>query len=110
MKDGKLITLGIETSCDETAVAFVAAGREALSNIIFSQIDIHKAFGGVVPEIASRRHLENINAAFEEAMDEAGLAPEEIDMIGVTYGPGLVGAVLIGIATAKAFLSCGGNR
>ena len=103
MKNNKLITLAIETSCDETSVALVADGREVLSNVISSQIDVHRIFGGVVPEIASRHHLENINMVYEKAMSEASVSPDEIDMIGVTYGPGLVGALLIGIATAKAF-------
>ena len=103
MKNNKLITLAIETSCDETSVALVADGRLVLSNVISSQIDVHKIFGGVVPEIASRHHLENINMVYESAMSEANVNPDEIDMIGVTYGPGLVGALLIGIATAKAF-------
>jgi N6-L-threonylcarbamoyladenine synthase len=102
MKNGKFITLAIETSCDETAASLVAGGREALSNVISSQADVHKVFGGVVPDIASRRHLENINAVLESAMGEASVKPDEIDLIGVTYGPGLVGALLIGIATAKA--------
>lgn len=102
MKDGKHITLGIESSCDETAVAVMADGRKMLSNIISSQIDIHKDFGGVVPEIASRHHLTNINSVIEKAMSEADVTPDDIDLIGVTKGPGLVGALLIGIATAKA--------
>ncbi|MCL1982982.1 MAG: tRNA (adenosine(37)-N6)-threonylcarbamoyltransferase complex transferase subunit TsaD [Clostridiales bacterium] len=103
MKNNKLLTLAIETSCDETSVAVTADGREVLSNVISSQIDVHKVFGGVVPEIASRHHLENINAVFNRAMGEASVKPSEIDMIGVTKGPGLVGALLVGIATAKAF-------
>jgi len=103
VKNNKLITLAIETSCDETSVALLADGREVLSNVISSQIDVHKVFGGVVPEIASRHHLEQINGVFSEAMSEAKVTPDEIDMIGVTYGPGLVGALLIGVATAKAF-------
>ncbi|MEG0156532.1 MAG: tRNA (adenosine(37)-N6)-threonylcarbamoyltransferase complex transferase subunit TsaD [Anaerovoracaceae bacterium] len=103
MKNGKLLTLAIESSCDETSIAVVANGREVLSNIIASQIDIHKLYGGVVPEIASRHHLDNINRVADEALAEAGVRLEEIDLIGVTYGPGLVGALLIGIATAKAF-------
>ncbi|MCL1809101.1 MAG: tRNA (adenosine(37)-N6)-threonylcarbamoyltransferase complex transferase subunit TsaD [Clostridiales bacterium] len=102
MKEKKLVTLAIETSCDETSVALVADGRDVLSNVISSQIDVHRVFGGVVPEIASRRHLENINAVLESAMGEASVAPGEIDVIGVTKGPGLVGALLVGIATAKA--------
>ena len=98
----KHITLGIESSCDETAVGIVADGREVLANVISSQIDIHTKFGGVVPEIASRRHLENINDVIEQALDEAGVTMDEVDLIGVTYGPGLVGALLVGVATAKA--------
>lgn len=102
MKDGKFITLGIETSCDETAVSVVADGREVLSNIISSQISIHTEFGGVVPEIASRRHLENMNDVIDAAMREAEISHDQIDLIGVTYGPGLVGALLIGVAAAKS--------
>jgi len=102
MKEGKFITLAFETSCDETSVALIADGREILTNVISSQIDVHKVFGGVVPEIASRHHLENINTVYKSAMDEAGVMLEDVDLIGVTCGPGLVGALLIGIATAKA--------
>lgn len=103
MKDGKQITMAIESSCDETSVAVVADGREILSNIIASQIDVHKVFGGVVPEIASRHHLDNINRVTEEALRDAQITMDDVDLIGVTYGPGLVGALLIGLATAKAF-------
>lgn len=103
MKDGKFLTIAFESSCDETSVAVVADGREVLSNVISTQIEIHKQYGGVVPEIASRHHLENINAVTEQALSEAGVAWDDIDIIGVTKGPGLVGALLIGIATAKAF-------
>lgn len=103
MKDGKFLTIAFESSCDETSVAVIADGREVLSNIISTQIEIHKAYGGVVPEIASRHHLENINAVTEQALSEAGVKWDDIDLIGVTKGPGLVGALLIGIATAKAF-------
>lgn len=102
MKDGKTIVLAIESSCDETSVAIMADGRTILSNIISSQIDIHKAFGGVVPEIASRHHLTNINTVVEQALTEADTTMDQVDAIGVTYGPGLVGALLIGLATAKA--------
>lgn len=102
MKNGKHITLGIESSCDETAVGIVADGRQVLANIISSQIDIHTAFGGVVPEIASRRHLENINGVIQQALQEAEITMDEVDLIGVTYGPGLVGALLVGVAAAKA--------
>lgn len=102
MKQGKHLTLGIETSCDETAVSVVAEGREILSNIISSQISIHTEFGGVVPEIASRRHLENINGVIEAALRDAGVTVHDIDLIGVTCGPGLVGALLVGVAAAKS--------
>lgn len=102
MLNGKHITLGIESSCDETAVGIVADGRELLANVISSQIDIHTEFGGVVPEIASRRHLENINGVIDKALSEAGITIDEVDLIGVTYGPGLVGALLVGVAAAKA--------
>lgn len=102
MKNGKFLTMAFESSCDETAVAVVADGREVLSNIISSQIDIFKNYGGVVPEIAARHHLENINSVMDEALKEAEVTLEDIDLIGVTNGPGLVGALLIGIATAKA--------
>ncbi|MDI9493724.1 MAG: tRNA (adenosine(37)-N6)-threonylcarbamoyltransferase complex transferase subunit TsaD [Bacillota bacterium] len=103
MKDGKFITLAFETSCDETSVALVADGREALSNVVSSQIEVHKAFGGVVPEIASRHHLDNMSSVYNKAMEDAGVSLQEVDLIGVTCGPGLVGALLIGLATAKAF-------
>ncbi|MBQ0017952.1 MAG: tRNA (adenosine(37)-N6)-threonylcarbamoyltransferase complex transferase subunit TsaD [Clostridiales bacterium] len=102
MKNGKFITLGIETSCDESAASIVADGRELLSNVISSQIDIHTQFGGVVPEIASRKHLENINMVIDKAIKDANCTVDDIDLIGVTYGPGLVGALLIGVAAAKA--------
>ncbi len=94
--------LAIETSCDETAAAIVKNGREILSNVIFSQIDLHKLYGGVVPEIASRKHIEKINQVIEEALTAAGVTLQEVDAIGVTYGPGLVGALLVGVAEAKA--------
>lgn len=102
MKDGKFITLGIETSCDETSIAVVADGREIMSNVISSQINIHTAYGGVVPEIASRHHLTNINSVLDRALDDAGISLNRIDLIGVTNGPGLIGALVIGVATAKA--------
>ncbi|MDR0852706.1 MAG: tRNA (adenosine(37)-N6)-threonylcarbamoyltransferase complex transferase subunit TsaD [Clostridiales Family XIII bacterium] len=102
MKDGKFITLGIESSCDETAVSITADGRQVLSNIISSQIDVHKVFGGVVPEIAARHHLEQINGVLDEAMREANITFAEVDLIGATEGPGLIGAVLVGLSTAKA--------
>lgn len=94
--------LGIESSCDETAAAVVKNGREVLSNIISSQIDIHTVYGGVVPEIASRLHCENINGVIRLALKEAGMGFQDIDAIAVTYGPGLVGALLVGVSEAKA--------
>ena len=100
MKD--IITLGIESSCDETSVAIVRNGREVLSNVINSQIKIHEQFGGVVPEIASRNHVEAISQVTEEALKQAGMKFENIDMISCTYGPGLVGALLVGVSYAKA--------
>jgi len=102
LKDGKFLTMGIETSCDETAIAILADGRTVLSNVISSQIDIFKNYGGVVPEIASRHHLENINGVLDQSLEEAGVALDDIDLIGVTHGPGLVGALLMGVSTAKA--------
>ena len=97
-----ILVLGIESSCDETAAAVVKNGREVLSNVINSQIDIHKRYGGVVPEIASRCHIEAVNAVVDEALLKAGVTFDDIDVIAVTYGPGLVGALLVGVATAKA--------
>lgn len=97
-----ILILAIESSCDETAAAIVKNGREVLSNVISSQIELHKLFGGVVPEIASRKHIEKINEVIEEALNNAGVTLDEIDAVGVTYGPGLVGALLVGVAEAKA--------
>ena len=94
--------LAIESSCDETAAAVVKNGREVLSNVISSQIDLHTLYGGVVPEIASRKHVENIDGVIKKALADAGMTLEEMDAIGVTYGPGLVGALLVGVAEAKA--------
>lgn len=94
--------LGIESSCDETAAAVIRNGREVLSNIISSQIELHKLYGGVVPEIASRKHMEKINQVIEEALEEAEVSLDDIDAVAVTYGPGLVGALLVGVAEAKA--------
>ena len=94
--------LGIETSCDETAAAVVKNGREIVSNVVASQIDIHKRYGGVVPEIASRHHVENITLVIEEAMDRANLDFKDLSGIAVTAGPGLVGALLVGVEAAKA--------
>lgn len=98
----KIKILAIESSCDETAAAVVADGREVLSNIIASQIDIHTKFGGVVPEVASRKHIEVISSVVQEALDKAELTLKDIDAVGVTYGPGLVGALLVGMQYAKS--------
>ncbi len=97
-----IIILAIETSCDETSASVVRNGREVLSNIISSQIDIHKKFGGVVPEVASRKHLENISMVIDQCLSEAGVELSGLDAVAVTCGPGLVGALLIGLSTAKA--------
>ena len=99
MKD--IIVLGIESSCDETSVSVVKNGREVLSNVINSQIDIHTLYGGVVPEIASRCHVEVINQVSKQALKEAGMTFKDIDVISPTYGPGLVGALLVGVSYAK---------
>ena len=101
--------MSIESSCDETAAAIVVNGRKVLSNIISSQIDIHKLYGGVVPEIASRKHIEQINQVIEQAFQEANMTLQDIDGICVTYGPGLVGALLVGVGTAKAISYASGK-
>lgn len=101
--------LAIESSCDETAAAVVKNGREVLSNVISSQIDLHTLYGGVVPEIASRKHVENIDGVIQKALADAGMTLEEMDAIGVTYGPGLVGALLVGLAEAKAIAYAAGK-
>ena len=97
-----IITLGIESSCDETSVAVVKNGREVLSNVINSQIKIHEKYGGVVPEIASRNHIEAISGVTKQALEEAKITFEDIDIIACTCGPGLVGALLVGVSYAKA--------
>ena len=96
------LVLGIETSCDETSAAVVQNGKRILSNIISSQIDLHKKYGGVVPELASRKHVENIIPVIEEALIKSNTTLSDIDVIGVTRGPGLIGALLIGLSAAKA--------
>ena len=98
----KINILAIESSCDETAAAVVESGRKVLSNVISSQIDLHTVYGGVVPEIASRKHTENINTVVKKALADAELDFDDIDAIAVTYGPGLVGALLVGVSYAKA--------
>ena len=100
MKD--TLILAIESSCDETAASVVKNGRTILSNVISSQIALHTLYGGVVPEIASRKHIEKINQVIEQALSDAGVTLDDLDAIGVTYGPGLVGALLVGVAEAKA--------
>lgn len=100
-KLGRFLTLGIESSCDETSCSVVADGRTVLSNVISSQIDIHKSFGGVVPEIASRKHVEAIINVIDMSLKEANAELSEIDQIGVTFGPGLIGALLVGVSAAK---------
>ena len=102
MEEKNIKILAIESSCDETAAAVVENGRKVLSNVISTQIDIHTLYGGVVPEIASRKHLERINQVVKEALKQASVTLEDIDAIAVTYGPGLVGALLVGTAEAKA--------
>lgn len=97
-----MYTLALETSCDETSAAVIQDGRQILSNIISTQVPIHRKFGGVVPEIASRQHIEYVMPIIKEALDTAHVSLQEIDHIGVTYGPGLVGALLVGVAAAKA--------
>ena len=98
-----ILILALETSCDETSAAVVADGSQILSNIISSQVDVHRKFGGVVPEVASRKHLELLNQVVEEALAEAGVGFQDLNTVAVTYGPGLVGALLVGVSAAKAF-------
>jgi len=101
-KTETLLTLAVETSCDETSAAVIRGGRQILSNVISSQVPLHQKFGGVVPEIASRKHIENVLPVIDQALREAGITLKGIDVVGVTYGPGLVGALLVGVAAAKA--------
>src|SRR5499433_1779556 len=101
--------LGIESSCDETAAAVVADGRKILSSVVASQIEIHRKYGGVVPELASREHLRQIVSVVREAMEQAGLKFEELDAIGVTQGPGLVGSLLVGITYGKTLAAAMGK-
>src|SRR5699024_11806207 len=97
------LILGIETSCDETAVAIVENGKKIISNVVVSQIDSHKRFGVVVPEVASRHHVEAITYVIDQALKEAELKPSELTAVAVTEGPGLIGALLVGINAAKTF-------
>lgn len=98
-----MIVLGVETSCDETSVSIVKDGKEVLSNVIYTQIDIHKLYGGVVPEVASRHHLRKITYVFDQALKEANIEPKDIDLVCVTSHPGLIGSLLVGINAAKTF-------
>lgn len=98
-----MLILGVESSCDETSVAIVRDGKEVLANVVQSQIDIHTKFGGVVPEVASRNHVYQVSLVFKEAFIKAGIKPEEIDAVAVTYAPGLIGSLLVGLTAAKTF-------
>ncbi|MFZ7120572.1 MAG: tRNA (adenosine(37)-N6)-threonylcarbamoyltransferase complex transferase subunit TsaD [Eubacteriaceae bacterium] len=106
MSDKDIVILGIETSCDETSAALVINGRKLRSNIIYSQIKIHQPFGGVVPEVASRNHVKKIDMIVKKALDESNINLNEIDGVAVTYGPGLVGSLLVGLSYAKAISYC----
>ena len=99
MKD--IYILGIETSCDETSASIIKNGTEEIYTVISSQIDIHKDYGGVVPEIASRNHVKNITIVLEECLEKANMTMDEIDAIAITYGPGLIGSLLVGLEAAK---------
>ena len=101
MKDRYI--LAVESSCDETSVAVLKNESELLSNIIASQVESHKRFGGVVPEVASRHHVEVVTTCFQDALEAAGIEASDLDAVAVTYGPGLVGALLVGMVAAKAF-------
>lgn len=96
-----MVILGIDTSCDDTSIALLEDGKKILSNIVSSQVDLHKAFGGVVPEIASRKHIELIDGIYRQALEEAQIAGSQIDCVGATAGPGLIGSVLVGLSFAK---------
>ena len=98
-----MLVLGVESSCDETSVAIVRDGKEVLANVINSQIKIHELFGGVVPEVASRHHVYQVSLVFEEAFKVSGVKPEDIDLVAVTEGPGLIGSLLVGVNAAKTF-------
>lgn len=102
MEKEDIYIFAVESSCDETAASVVRNGREVLSNVIYSQIDLHTLYGGVVPEIASRKHIEKVNQVIEKALSDAGITLKEVTAVAVTYGPGLVGALLVGVSAAKA--------
>ncbi|MFH1386484.1 MAG: tRNA (adenosine(37)-N6)-threonylcarbamoyltransferase complex transferase subunit TsaD, partial [bacterium] len=97
-----MLILAIETSCDETSAAVVRAGKEILSNVISSQIEFHKKYGGIVPEVAARKHIEVISPVIKEAIETAKITFQDIDAVAVTYGPGLVGSLIVGLCAAKA--------
>ncbi len=103
-----MIVLSVESSCDETSVSIQRDGKEILSNVVLSQIDIHKQYGGVVPEIASREHIKGITMVFEEALEQAKISKDQIDLVAVTKGPGLIGSLLVGVNAAKAFAFANG--
>lgn len=109
MDSKDIVLLAVESSCDETAASVVKNGREVLSNVIASQIELHKLYGGVVPEIASRKHIENINQVIGQALREADMTVRDVDGVCVTYGPGLVGALLVGVGAAKAISYAAGK-
>ena len=103
-----ILILGIESSCDETAAAVVKNGREILSDVVLSQIDIHKLYGGVVPEIAGRNHVQVVDKVARQALSDAGVTLGDIDAVAVTYGAGLVGALLVGVSYAKGLAQASG--
>src|SRR2546430_711730 len=103
------LTLGIETSCDETSVAVVEDGRRILSNVIHSQVDLHKDFGGVVPELAARDHLERLPGLLDLALEKANVQPADIDLVAVTRGPGLVGSLLVGVGVGECLATAWSN-
>src|SRR3954470_10957050 len=102
MSAGGTLILGLETSCDETAAALVTGDGEIRANVVASQADLHAQYGGVVPEVASRRHLELVTPVIREALSEAGATLDDVDRVAVTQGPGLIGALLVGLSAAKA--------
>jgi len=105
-----MIVMGVETSCDETAVAIVKDGKEVLSSVVYSQINIHEKFGGVIPEVASRKHIQKVTIVFEEALKQANMTPKDIDLVAVTTHPGLIGSLLVGINAARAFALANGIK
>ena len=104
-----MLILAIETSCDETSAAVIENGRKILSNVVASQIEIHKKYGGIVPEVASRKHIESIAAVVKQALDDAKTSLKKIDAVAATYGPGLVGSLIVGLNYAKAIAYAAGK-